>query len=149
MLCLPLPVQLAAPSRVMGGETEAPALAGLWMWEISLRRPRAVASALKPASLSRTNLALRWEFQAMAVPDLWPWRPPGAPTAGWADREVAQASAAVTALAAAFPAKVPAQERKVVVAVQTKWRAVEFHLIRGPVAQAAAQVVIRPCLELL
>ena len=149
MLCLPLLVQLAAPSRAMDGETEAPALAGLWMSETSPRRPRAVASALKPASFSRTNPALRWEFQAMAVPDLWRCHPPAAPTAGWADREVAQASAAVTALAAAFPAKVPAQERKVVVAVQTKWRAVEFHLIRGPVAQAAAQVVIRPCLELL
>src|SRR5439155_7958675 len=125
------------------------ALAGLWKAETSARRPRAVASALKPALLSRTNPAPRWEFPAMAVPDLWRCHPPAAPTAGWADREVAQASVAAMGLAAAFPAKVPAQERKVVVAVQTKWRAVEFHLIRGPVAQAAAQVVIRPCLELL
>src|SRR2546427_6673096 len=102
----------------MDGETEAPALAGLWMSETSPRRPRAVASALKPASLSRTNPALRWEFQAMAVPDLWRCHPPAAPTAGWADREVAQASAPVKAPAAAFPAKGPAPGRKGVVAGQ-------------------------------
>src|SRR5438094_9004028 len=104
----------------MDGETEAPALAGLWMSETSPRRPRAVASALKPASLSRTNPALRWEFQAMAVPDLWRCHPPAAPTAGWADREVAQASAAVTALAAAFPSTGPAQGRKVLVSGESQ-----------------------------
>ncbi len=116
VLCLPLLIRLAVPSRAMDGETEARDLAGLWMSATSPRRPRAGASDLKPASLCRANPAPRWAFQA---------------------------------LAAAFPAKVPAQERKVVVAVQTKWRAVEFHLIRGQAAQAAAQVVIRPCLELL
>ncbi len=147
MLCLPLLIRLAAPSRAMDGETEARDLAGLLMSETSLRRPRVVASALEPASLSRTNPVLRWEFQAIAAPDLWPCRPPAAPTAGWADREVAQASVAVMALAAVFPAKVPAQERKAVAAVRTKWRAAEFHLILGQAAQAAAPAVIRPCLE--
>src|SRR2546430_2268793 len=128
---------------------QAQALAGLWMSATSPRRPRAGASDLKPASLCRANPAPRWAFQAMAEPDRWLCRPPAASTADWADREVAQASVAAMGLAAAFPAKVPAQERKVVVAVQTKWRAVGFHLIRGQAAQAAAQVVIRPCLELL
>src|SRR5439155_23691588 len=91
----------------------------------------------------------RQAFLAMAESVRWRCLPPAAPTAGWAGRVVAQGSAALTGLAAAFPAKVPAQERKVVVAVQTKWRAVDSHLIRGQAAQAAAQVVIRPCLELL
>src|SRR5439155_986398 len=84
--------------------------------------------------------------QAMAEPDLWLFRPPAASTADCADREVAQASVAAMGLAAAFQAKVPAQERKVVVAGQTTWRGVGFHLIRAQRAQAVAQVVIRPCL---
>src|SRR5207245_7012546 len=114
-------VQLAAPSRAMDGETEAPALAGLWMSETSPRRPRAVASALKPASLCRANPAPRRAFQAMAEPDRWLCRPPAASTAGWADREVAQASVAAMGLAAAFQAKVLGQEREGLVGVQSDW----------------------------
>src|SRR5205823_4878605 len=96
----------------MDGETEARDLAGLWMSATPPRRPRAGASDLKPASLCRANPAPRWAFQAMAEPDRWLCRPPAASTADWADREVAQASVAAMCLAAAFPAKVRAQESR-------------------------------------
>src|SRR5437899_11385339 len=98
----------------MDGETEARDLAGLWMSATSPRRPRAGASDVKPASLCRANPAPRWAFQAMAVPDLWRCHPPAAARAGWADREVDQASAAVTARAPAFPVKAPREEGKAV-----------------------------------